>query len=111
MGNRITETMDAMDAINAMAREARRLCTDIIRQTSLQPYYGKVGGAAFYAADDGSKAQQLRIKEATRNLRRANGLLHDIAVAGGMTDAKIVDDMRGDYGQTCIMQTDDTHGQ
>lgn len=91
------EAITAVDAINQMARQARALCTDIIRQTSLQPYYGKVGGAAMYAPEDRSEAQQRRIAQAVRYMQHATTLLYDIAVEGGTTEAKVLEDMRGDY--------------
>lgn len=93
--------------INRMAREARLLCNDIIRQTSLKPYYGKRGGAAMYAADDRSEAQQRRIAQAVRYMQRVTTMLHDIAVEGGTTEAKVREDMRGDYWRTKVTIIED----
>lgn len=76
-------------AINEMAHEARLLCNDIIRQTSIKPYYGKIGGAAFYAPEDRSAAQRRRIAEATAHLQHATAALYAVAVEGGMTEAKV----------------------
>ena len=94
------EANNSIAAINRMARDARLLCNDIIRQTSIKPYYGKRGGAALYAADDGSAEQQRRIAQAVRHMRNATALLHDIAVAGGMAEAKIAADIQQDYWRT-----------
>ena len=89
-------------AINDAAREARRICTDIVRQTSAKPYYGKKGGAAFYAPEDESEKQLRRIKEALRLLRRANGVLRHAAVSGGVVEAAIQAEMKQDYLQTKV---------
>lgn len=83
--------------INRMAREARLLCNDIIRQTSFKPYYGKRGGAAMYAADDRSEAQQRRIALAVRYMQHATAALYYIAVEGGTTEAMQREISRGDY--------------
>ena len=93
--------------INRMAREARLLCNDIIRQTSLKPYYGKRGGAAMYAADDRSDAQKRRIAQAVRYMQRVTTMLHDIAVEGGTTEAKVRKDRRGDYWRPQVVTIDD----
>lgn len=98
---REAETISAIDAINAKAREARLLCNDIIRQTSLQPYYGKRGGAAMYAPEDGSAEQQRRINTALRHLQHATRTLYHIAVAGGTAEAVAKEIRRGD----CVKMT------
>ena len=82
------QTLNDLDAINRMAHEARRLCNDIIRQTSLKPYYGKRGGAAVYAAEDMSEAQRRRLNIAIGNMRRARTALYHAAVSGGIVEAK-----------------------
>lgn len=97
--------------IHEAAREARRVCTDIIRQTSIKPYYGKIGAAALYAADDKSEAQRVAIAQAVEHLNAANALLVDIAVNGGTTDAKVreilsEDDMRTRI-QICVVEDGD----
>lgn len=94
------EANNSIATINRMARDARLLCNDIIRQTSVQPYYGKRGGAALYAADDSSAEQRRRIAQAVRHMRHATAMLHDIAVAGGMAEAKIAANIQQDYWQS-----------
>lgn len=101
------EAITAVDAINQMARQARALCTDIIRQTSLQPYYGKVGGAAMYAPEDRSEAQRRRIAQAVRHMQHATAALYDIAVEGGMTESKVRADASRDYWRTQVAKIDD----
>jgi hypothetical protein len=83
-------------AVHKLARRARLQCTDIIRQTSLKPYYGKYGGAALYAPEDVSEKQLQRITEARECLTRAACLLREAAIAGGITDALVAEAMRGD---------------
>lgn len=83
------QTLYAIDAINDMARQARALCTDIIRQTTTKPYYGKRGAAALYAASDESETQAVAIATAVDLLHAANELLVDIAINGGTTEAKL----------------------
>ena len=97
MNTYAAETIENMDAINRMAKDARALCTDIIRQTSLKPYYGKVGGAALYAADDSSAEQRRRIGMAVRHMQHATAALYHIAVSGGMSEAKQREIRRSDY--------------
>lgn len=88
------EAIDAMAYINQAAREARRICTDIIRQTQLTPYYNKRGAAALYAAEDESEAQREAIAAAVEHLTAANKLLVDIAINGGTTQAKVREALR-----------------
>lgn len=83
-------------AVHKLARRARRQCTDIIRLTSIEPYYGKRGGAAFYAPEDVSAEQLRRIDEARQCMTRATCLLREAAIAGGITDALVQEAMRGD---------------
>lgn len=89
MGSRKTDTIMAVAQLNKQARRARRYCTDVIRQTSMQRYYGRYGGAALYAPEDESEAQKRRIDEAVRLLTRVTCLLRDAAIAGGITEAKV----------------------
>jgi 3-keto-L-gulonate-6-phosphate decarboxylase len=107
MDTYVAETIGNMDAINRMAKDARALCTDIIRQTSLKPYYGKVGGAALYAADDSSAEQRRRIGMAVRHMQHATELLYNIAVAGGMSEAKLNEMHAADYWRTKVQIIDD----
>ncbi len=97
MNKDVIAAISDMDAINQMARQARALCTDIIRQTSLKPYYGKVGGAALYVADDNSAEQRRRIAQAVRHMQHATAALYHIAVSGGMSEAKQREIRRSDY--------------
>ena len=90
------EIMADVESANKLAREARLLCLDIIRQTSLKPYYGKVGGAALLAPEDNSDAQVQRMTAAVRLLRRTTLLLRDAAIEGGMTEAKVRDTLEDD---------------
>lgn len=83
-------------AVHKLARRARLQCTDIIRQTSLQPYYGKYGGAALYAPEDVSEAQLQRTAEARQCLTRAACLLREAAIAGGITEALVQEAWRDD---------------
>ena len=103
-------TTHTINEIHEAAREARRVCTDIIRQTSIKPYYGKIGAAALYAADDKSEAQRSAIAQAVEHLNAANALLVDIAVNGGTTEAKVREITRYDYTtanlQICIVEDD-----
>lgn len=94
---RLTETLADVSVLNATARTARRLCTDVIRQTSAKPYYGKRGGAAFYAPHDESDAQRKRMTEAVQLLSRATELLRDAAVSGGVVEAHLQEIARMDY--------------
>lgn len=110
----VTEAVNSMAAINDKARQARRLCNDIIRQTSLKPYYGKRGGAAMYAAESTAEAQRLRISTAVRNMSAAvrnlsfvTQMLRDIAIVGGMTATAIEADMQEDYLGTKVTIIDD----
>lgn len=98
----------SISGINRMAREARLICNDIIRQTSLTPYYGKRGGAAMYAADDNSEVQRRRVAQALAKMKQATAILREIAIAGGMTEAKIVEDMRDDARRTETTTIDDS---
>lgn len=107
MNTYVKETIGDIDAINQMARQARLLCNDIIRQTSLKPYYGKVGGAAMYAPDDSSAEQRRRIAAAVQHMRHATAALYHIAVAGGATSAKIAEDMKQDYWRTKVTIIED----
>lgn len=107
MNRQVIEAINSMADINAMAREARRLCTDIIRQTSVQPYYGKRGGAAMYAADDRSPEQRARIAQAVRHMQHATAALYHIAVAGGTTRAKIAEATKHDYWRTKVTIIED----
>lgn len=94
----------AIQRMHQMARELRRICTDIVRQTTSTPYYGKIGAAALYAGEDYSEAQRGRIDEAGRLLNtagrclsRANELLLHIAVEGGTTQAAIWEEAKRNY--------------
>ena len=95
-------TTHTINEIHEAAREARRVCTDIIRQTSIKPYYGKIGAAALYAADDKSEAQRSAIAQAVEHLNAANALLVDIAVNGGTTEAKVREILSADDIRTRI---------
>lgn len=86
-----------ISSINSAARTARRICTDIIRQTSTKPYYHKIGAAALYAHEDRSAAQLQRIQQALDHIAEANRLLVDIAIEGGTTQAQIHAMLREDY--------------
>lgn len=91
--------------INATAREARRLCTDIIRQTQPTAYYGKVGAAWLYADDSRSATQLANIAAAVEHLAQANELLFNIAADGGLTQAAIAIEQAGtDDGQPKFCQ-------
>lgn len=107
----VAKTNANIDAINRMARRARRLCNDIIRQTSLKPYYGKRGGAAMYAADDSSAEQRRRLASVVEDMTRATQTLVDIAIAGGLTEAQIEEINKHDYWRTKVTITDDTNEQ
>lgn len=103
-------TMRDVERINEAAHEARLLCNDIIRQTSIKPYYGKRGGAAVYAHIDESEQQRRRMNIAVRLLQRATNILHDAAVSGGMVEAQLRENMRGDVctrGQFIELPDDD----
>lgn len=110
----------AIQSMHEAARELRRICTDIVRQTTSTPYYGKIGGAALYAGEDYSEAQRQRIADAGRLLNKAgrclsaaNELLLQIAVEGGTTQAKIQEDTRGDVfrGQVITIPDDEAEQQ
>lgn len=106
----MTEEMKATAAMNDicnMAKRARALCTEIVRQTSLTPYYGKVGGAAIYAAEELSEEQRRRISQAIRHMEHATATLYDIAVAGGMNEAKRREDRSGDHWDNKIQIIND----
>ena len=108
---RQTDTLADVYALNATARAARRLCTDVIRQTSAKPYYGKRGGAAFYAPHDESDAQRKRLAEAVELLSRAKELLYEAAVSGGVVEAHLREISRDDChrydGQVVTIDDDD----
>lgn len=104
--NRRAATISAISEMRISAEKARRLCTDIMRQTAIKPYYGKYGAAAIYADEDESEAQSKliadaadNITEALNHLAAANEMLVQIAVNGGSTAAQIAEITRGDYNR------------
>ena len=109
MEKRIAINAD-IKAINKAAREARRICTDIIRQTSIKPYYGKRGAAAVYADEDESRAQTDAIADVLVHLTAANELLVNIAMNGGTTQAKVHEIIRSNhnFGKGQIIEIEDT---
>lgn len=83
-------------AVHNLARRARKQCTDIIRLTSIKPYYGRYGGTALYAPEDVSAEQLQRISEARQCMTRATCLLREAAIAGGITEALVQEAWRDD---------------
>ena len=73
--------------VHDAAVEARLLCNDIIRQTSIRPLDGKIGGAAYYAPEDTTEKQAQRLRAASRLLRRARKTLYDSALSGEVAEA------------------------
>lgn len=84
----VEKAINDIAAINEKAKQAAEYCDTIIRQTSLQPIDGQIGGAAFYAPDDRSERQRQLISSAVRYMERATDILHNIAVAGGLAEAQ-----------------------
>lgn len=101
--------LKAIAEINAEARKARAICTDIIRQTSHKPYYGKRGAAAVYAAFDKSEEQRKTLAEAIEHLLYANTLLVEVAQNGGASEAKVWEILRDNhnYGKGQVIKIDD----
>ena len=104
------EILTNIAAINKAARDARKICTDIVRQTSHKPYYGKRGAAAVYASEDRSDTQRQTIAEALLHLQCANDLLVDVAQNGGATQTKLHELIRENYnfGKGQIIEIEDT---